>query len=47
MFSPPEMMMSFERSLIFDVAVGLQHREIAGVEPAAGESASVAVGFFR
>ena len=37
MFSPPEMMMSFERSLTSDVAVGMQHGEIAGVEPAAPE----------
>jgi hypothetical protein len=29
------------------VAVGLHHRQVAGVEPAAGEGRSVAAGFFR
>ena len=37
MFSPPEMMMSFERSRELDVAVGVLHAEIAGMEPTAGE----------
>ena len=36
MFSPPEMITSLERSDL-DVAVRVHDREVAGVEPAAGE----------
>ena len=34
MFSPPEMMMSFERSLISTYPSGWRTREVAGVKPA-------------
>ena len=35
-FSPPQMMMSFLRSTMCDVAFVVPHRHVAGVEPAAG-----------
>ena len=47
MFSPPEMMMSLSRSLIFEVAVRVLDGQVAGLEPAVGEGGFRRFGIFE